>query len=159
MTNWKYFKGGNQFRTTFEPNFSSCLYELINFAKPFSNRIVRYKTGFSLLDHYMNSYEILLSHSKIKTIAPSCVNCVWIVEMKSKSKQHMVKLEDILVCTDGEWLSSGHEKLPVCIWEVFWIQWLRKFPNISIRPRGRDIFVDCFIFPNWFKLNTGTLKT
>ena len=36
--------------------------------------------------------------------------------MESNSKQSMVKIEDILVRTDDEWLSSSQEPLPVCSW-------------------------------------------
>ena len=61
------------------------------------------------------------------------------MEIKSKSKTSTVKLEDLPVRTDYEWLSSGKEPLPACGWESFQIHWMRNFPNIFIIPKGIDI--------------------
>ena len=71
----------------------------------------------------------------------------------------MMKLEDLLLCTDDEWLSSGQETLPVCIWKSFQIHWVRKFLVISIIPKGRDICTDCFISSYLSKNNKVTLYT
>ena len=38
----------------------------------------------------------------------------------------MVKIEDVLVRTEDEWLSSGQDPLPVCSWGYLLINWLRK---------------------------------
>ena len=38
------------------------------------------------------------------------------------------------------------------------MNWLRNFPYVSIRPKGRDIFEYC-IFYYWFKHNKSTLDT
>ena len=58
----------------------------------------------------------------------------------------MVKIEDLQVRTDDEWLSSNQEPLPFCIWETFQINWMRKIPNLYIRPKGGDIYADYIIF-------------
>ena len=53
----------------------------------------------------------------------------------------MVKLEDILVHTDDEWLSSGKDPLPICIPETLQSHWLNKCYNIYIRTKRGDICV------------------
>ena len=70
----------------------------------------------------------------------------------------MVKLEDILVCTDDEWLSSGQAPLPDYILENFQIHWQRKFPNLSLSPQKRYIRADYFIFAISFKPNKFILE-
>ena len=58
----------------------------------------------------------------------------------------MVKIEDILVWTDDECLSSSQDPMPSHIWKNFQINWLRKFPIIYISPKGRYICIEYFIF-------------
>ena len=48
------------------------------------------------------------------------------MKLKSKSKQSMVKLDDVLVKTDDYLLSSGQWPLPVYIWETLRMHWQRK---------------------------------
>ena len=107
---------GNNFRTTVETNLNSYFNELINFTEPFSTRIIIYKTGFTLKLQEMNSYYLSLCYSKRKIYSTFLWDCGCTTEKKSKRKKSMVKLEDILVRTDYEWLSSCQDPLPVCIW-------------------------------------------
>ena len=71
----------------------------------------------------------------------------------------LVKLEDIIVCTDYDWLSSGQKPLHVCSWENCLSHWLRKFPHVYIRPKVRDICSDCLVLHNYLKHNKDTLDT
>ena len=71
----------------------------------------------------------------------------------------MVNFEDIIVRTDDEWFQYGQEPLTVYIRETFRMYWMRNFPNLYIRPKGRDICEDCMIFANDQKQNKGTLNT
>ena len=107
----------------------------------------------------MYSYEIPMWYSKIIIYSILLHNCGWIMEIKSNSKQLMVKLEDILVITDDECLSSGQENLPIYIWENLQMHWPKNFSNLYISTKGRDICEDFMIFSNYIKHNKGTLET
>ena len=68
------------------------------------------------------------------------------MEMKIKSKKYMVKLENLLVGNDEEWLLCGQEPLPFYIWETFQINCLVYVPNLSIGTEGRYICAYFMIF-------------
>ena len=76
----------NHFRNTFEPISNNYFNKLMNLYKPFSNRVVRDKTGFSLQYHKMNYYELPLCYSKRKIYSKLFCDCGWVMEIKSKSK-------------------------------------------------------------------------
>ena len=58
----------------------------------------------------------------------------------------MVKLDDIPVRTDDECLSSIKYTLTSYSLKYLQIHWLREFPNISIRPKGRNKCADFRFF-------------
>ena len=90
---------GNQFRTKYEPKLDSYFNELINFTDPFATIFVREKNEFSSRYQNINSYELPPGYPKRKIYRNFVWDCVWITEMKSKSKKSIVKLEFILIRT------------------------------------------------------------
>ena len=51
---------------------------------------------------------------------------------KINRKKYTMKLGDVLVRTDDEWLLYGQDILLSCIWKTFQSNWLIKFTNISV---------------------------
>ena len=65
------------------------------------------------------------------------VNCGQIIDTKIKIKISVAKLDYLILRANSDWLSYYEEPLTSYRRANFQIHWMRKFPNISVRPRGR----------------------